>query len=154
MLSIGWDWGVPGIDYPASAEDYRMTDDEILDECRQRFARDLAMTREEYERAYRRHSGCVNAAGELIKAIAEEKCQPGYYYHVGSDQFLPVGADPDTWNKYANAAYGFSDTGDETSPSESNPVPIEEIYEKIPKEETIEERNERMMKLLREFAQS
>lgn len=50
------------------------------------------------------------------------------------------------WNQYANAAYGISDTGDETSPSESNPVPIEDVYAPEEKIESEEERRERLWK--------
>jgi len=43
----------------------------------------------------------------------------------------------------------WSDSGDETQPCESNPQPIEQVYTKI---ESEEERNERMMKAVREFS--
>lgn len=77
-------------------------------------------------------------------------CEAGSLLGSQQGQLQQAVAQQNVWNNYANQIYGISDTGDETSPSEVNPVAIEEIY---PHVETKEEKEIRMWEALRAAAQ-
>lgn len=89
-----------------------MTDDEILDECRRRFAKCAAM--ETPQKTVRQ---IIREAQERLEA---------------SMVWAPI-----DWANHV------SDSGDETSPSEVNPQPIENVYAKI---ESEEEKRDRLWK--------